>query len=162
MVTTAVECVHHWILEPPKGDWIYGQCRKCKTEKYFPAEPEIKGRTRVALRQRMKQPTTVPSKRTPSWYDTRREVIYADAHELGFEATRRKWGMRGNTLERLMRRWLAMGKPRIEVKVNGDRMVECADLLVAELVKHELIAGRYVTAGLVILEGLKRFEMGLV
>jgi hypothetical protein len=148
------------MLEAPKGDWVYGKCRKCKTERYFPADPEIKGRLRVAQRQKMMHPVTVPSKRTSAWYDEHREVISADVREFGVEATRKKWGMRGNTLERLMKRWATMGKPKVEVKVDGDRMVECADLLVAELVKHELITGRYVTVGLIVLEVLKRFEMG--
>lgn len=32
------ECVHHWILESPRGELTPGRCKKCGKEKEFTGE----------------------------------------------------------------------------------------------------------------------------
>ncbi len=32
------DCVHHWILEPPRGELTFGRCKKCGKERHFTGE----------------------------------------------------------------------------------------------------------------------------
>ena len=32
------DCVHHWVLESPKGELTPGRCKKCSKEKEFTGE----------------------------------------------------------------------------------------------------------------------------
>ena len=32
------ECIHHWVLEPPRGELTPGRCKKCGKEKEFTGE----------------------------------------------------------------------------------------------------------------------------
>ncbi len=31
-------CVHHWILDPPRGELTFGRCKKCGEERQFTGE----------------------------------------------------------------------------------------------------------------------------
>jgi hypothetical protein len=31
-------CVHHWVLEPPRGELTPGRCKKCGKEREFTGE----------------------------------------------------------------------------------------------------------------------------
>lgn len=31
-------CVHHWVLDPPRGELTAGRCKKCGKEKEFTGE----------------------------------------------------------------------------------------------------------------------------
>ena len=31
-------CVHHWVLEPPRGELTSGRCKKCGEERQFTGE----------------------------------------------------------------------------------------------------------------------------
>ena len=31
-------CIHHWILEPPRGELTSGRCKKCGEERQFTGE----------------------------------------------------------------------------------------------------------------------------
>jgi hypothetical protein len=32
------QCVHHWVLEPPRGELTPGRCKKCGQERQFTGE----------------------------------------------------------------------------------------------------------------------------
>jgi len=31
-------CIHHWILDPPRGELTFGRCKKCGEERQFTGE----------------------------------------------------------------------------------------------------------------------------
>ncbi len=31
-------CVHHWVLDPPRGELTFGRCKKCAEERQFTGE----------------------------------------------------------------------------------------------------------------------------
>ena len=33
-------CVHHWVLSPPHDDVILGKCKRCGTQREYPASVE--------------------------------------------------------------------------------------------------------------------------
>lgn len=45
-------CVHHWILEPPRGELTPGRCKKCGKERQFTGETSYRiGRGSGSQRQ---------------------------------------------------------------------------------------------------------------
>ncbi|MCK9518630.1 MAG: hypothetical protein M0R74_06325 [Dehalococcoidia bacterium] len=36
---TTKECVHHWLLSPPLGGRVEGECRNCGEQRAFSSEP---------------------------------------------------------------------------------------------------------------------------
>ena len=38
MLQMVDHCVHHWVLEPPRGELTAGRCKKCGKEKDFTGE----------------------------------------------------------------------------------------------------------------------------
>ena len=38
MLQVVEGCVHHWVLEPPRGELTSGRCKKCGKERDFTGE----------------------------------------------------------------------------------------------------------------------------
>ena len=45
------ECVHYWIVEPPKGPTAKGKCKHCGEEKEFPSLSDLDLRSPNQRRQ---------------------------------------------------------------------------------------------------------------
>jgi len=186
--TAPAPCVHHWVLGPPCGLWIHGVCLKCNAERDFPAEPELRGKwghgvrvhtvatKQTANRKGAAMNPSQQEKRSLKWYDERKAAILGDVQQLGKEGARKKWGMRGNTLDRLIARWYTGKASTSKAEGSAQEVVGAqqlwkalsrdqdqahayADRILTELVNRKLLAGNYLSVGMCIMEVLR--ELGL-